>query len=53
MPILVNKGIAEDRLVTKGYGFTAPVVDPTNLKGAELKAARDKNRRVVLSLSTR
>ncbi|MDX2094161.1 MAG: OmpA family protein [Kofleriaceae bacterium] len=46
----ISKGIAEDRITSKGYGDTAPVVDPNGLKGAKLKAARAKNRRVEFKL---
>jgi OOP family OmpA-OmpF porin len=47
---LVKKGVAEDRLVAKGYGGTAPMQDPTGLTGAKLKAARAANQRVELKL---
>jgi outer membrane protein OmpA-like peptidoglycan-associated protein len=40
----VTKGVAEDRLVAKGYGETAPI-DPRNTK-----AAKAKNRRVEFKL---
>jgi OOP family OmpA-OmpF porin len=46
----VSKGIAEDRVVAKGYGATAPVKDPTGLKGAPLNQARTANRRVEFKL---
>ncbi|MGN6108047.1 MAG: OmpA family protein [Kofleriaceae bacterium] len=48
----VSKGIDESRLIAKGYGDTAPVVDPTGLKGGKLTAARAKNRRVEFKLIT-
>ena len=44
------KGISGDRLISKGYGETSPSVDPTGLKGAKLKAAQAKNRRVEFKL---
>ena len=44
------KGIAADRLISKGYGETAPQVDPAGLKGGKLKAAQAKNRRVEFKL---
>jgi outer membrane protein OmpA-like peptidoglycan-associated protein len=43
-------GIAETRLVAHGYGTLQPLEDPTGLKGAKLKAARAKNRRVEFQL---
>ena len=48
---LVKKGIAEDRLIAKGFGESKPVVATTDadgkpLKGAALNNARAKNRRV-------
>jgi len=46
----VSKGIAEDRLVAKGYGDSQPVEDPKGLTGAKLNAARTKNRRVEFKL---
>jgi OOP family OmpA-OmpF porin len=46
----VKKGIAEDRLMAKGFGATVPVQDPTGLKGAKLRAARTVNRRVEFKL---
>jgi outer membrane protein OmpA-like peptidoglycan-associated protein len=45
-----GKGIAGDRVVAKGYGETAPTVDPAGLKGGKLKAAQAKNRRVEFKL---
>jgi len=46
----VKKDIADMRLVAKGYADTAPRTDPKGLKGAKLKAARAKNRRIELKL---
>jgi len=48
---LVGKGIAEDRLVAKGFGDSQPVAQITGADGAPLKGkalsqARAKNRRV-------
>lgn len=45
-----GKGIQADRLISKGYGETAPTVDPAGLKGGKLKAAQAKNRRVEFKL---
>jgi OmpA-OmpF porin, OOP family len=45
-----KKGVAEDRLIAKGYGATVPIQDPTGLKGAKLNAARTVNRRVEFKL---
>jgi OOP family OmpA-OmpF porin len=46
----VKKGISEDRVVAKGYGSTAPITDPTGLKGGKLAKARAQNRRVEFKL---
>jgi OOP family OmpA-OmpF porin len=46
----VKKGVAEDRLVAKGFGGSQPVQDPTGLTGAKLSAARKANLRVDLKL---
>jgi len=46
----VKKGIAEDRVVAKGYGSSAPITDPTGLKGGKLAKARAQNRRVEFKL---
>jgi OOP family OmpA-OmpF porin len=47
---LVKKGVAEDRIVAKGYAATAPVQDPAGLTGAKLAAARKANQRVEIKL---
>ena len=47
---LVGKGVSADRLTAKGMGATAPIVDPTGLKGRKLYEARAKNRRVEMKL---
>jgi OOP family OmpA-OmpF porin len=46
----VKKGVAEDRILAKGYGETVPVEDPKGLTGGKLNAARAKNRRVEFKL---
>jgi OmpA-OmpF porin, OOP family len=46
----IKKGIAEDRIIAKGYGATVPVTDPAGLKGGALKKARAQNRRVEFKL---
>jgi OOP family OmpA-OmpF porin len=46
----VSKGIADDRVVAKGYGDEQPVEPPAGLTGAKLNAARAKNRRVEFKL---
>jgi len=45
-----TKNIAGDRVIAKGYGETAPVQPIDGLKGAKLKAAQAKNRRVEFKL---
>jgi transcription termination factor Rho len=45
-----SKGIADERLIAKGYGDTMPSVDPKGLTGAALNNARTKNRRVEFKL---
>jgi OOP family OmpA-OmpF porin len=45
-----GKGIAADRLISKGYGETAPSAPIDGLKGGKLKAAQAKNRRVEFKL---
>ncbi len=47
---LAKKGVDEARLTAKGYGETAPLQDPKDLKGANLNAARAKNARIELKL---
>jgi OOP family OmpA-OmpF porin len=47
---LVSKGIAESRLIAKGYGDTVPVESPKDLQGDKLATARAKNRRVEFKL---
>jgi OOP family OmpA-OmpF porin len=49
----VSKGIDESRVVAKGYGDTAPIVPPADLKGGKLNAARAKNRRVEFRLTSK
>jgi nucleotide-binding universal stress UspA family protein len=44
MDYLVEKGIAEERLSAKGYGFSVPMASN------ETKEGRAKNRRVQLSV---
>ncbi len=46
----LKKGLAEDRIQSKGYADTKPIEDPKDLKGAKLAAARTKNRRVEFQL---
>jgi len=46
----VSKGIDESRVIAKGFGDSAPVEDPKDLKGGKLNAARAKNRRVEFKL---
>jgi OmpA-OmpF porin, OOP family len=41
---LVSKGIAPERLVSKGYGETTPVA-PNTVDGKDNPAGREKNRR--------
>jgi OOP family OmpA-OmpF porin len=46
----VKKGIADDRVIAKGYAATVPVKDPAGLKGPQLNQARTANRRVEFKL---
>ncbi len=46
----VKKGVAEDRLIAKGYGPDKPITDPAGLKGGKLTKARAQNRRVEFQL---
>ncbi|MEO8706312.1 MAG: OmpA family protein [Kofleriaceae bacterium] len=46
----VSKGVDANRLFSKGFGDTTPVVDPKGLAGAPLNNARTKNRRVEFKL---
>jgi len=46
----VSKGVEEGRLTAIGFGDEKPVVDPKDLKGGKLNAARAKNRRVEFQL---
>jgi hypothetical protein len=45
-----KNGIDASRITAKGYGDTAPVENPKDLKGGKLNAARAKNRRVEFKL---
>jgi outer membrane protein OmpA-like peptidoglycan-associated protein len=47
---LVNKGIAADRLLPKGYGECCPLEKETTAEGEDLPAAREKNRRLEIKL---
>ncbi|MBA2542799.1 MAG: OmpA family protein, partial [Deltaproteobacteria bacterium] len=47
---LVSKGVADDRVVAKGYGDDQPLESPVGLTGAKLNAVRAKNRRVEFKL---
>ena len=46
---LVSKGIAAERLVTKGYGETQPVA-PNQINGKDNPAGRNKNRRTAFKI---
>ena len=41
---LVSKGIAPERLQSKGYGESMPI-EPNSIKGKDNPAGREKNRR--------
>jgi outer membrane protein OmpA-like peptidoglycan-associated protein len=45
-----KNGIDQSRITAKGYGDSAPVENPKDLKGGKLNAARAKNRRVEFKL---
>jgi OOP family OmpA-OmpF porin len=46
----LSKGIADNRITSKGFGETVPTTPIDGLKGAKLKAARAANRRVEFKL---
>jgi outer membrane protein OmpA-like peptidoglycan-associated protein len=47
---LVSKGIAQDRLVAKGYGESAPVAPNANTDGTDNPDGRQKNRRTEFKI---
>jgi outer membrane protein OmpA-like peptidoglycan-associated protein len=47
---LLSKGIATDRLVSKGYGEGKPVADNTNPDGSDNPDGRQKNRRTEFKI---
>jgi outer membrane protein OmpA-like peptidoglycan-associated protein len=47
---LISKGVDAARLTAKGYGEESPLVPVEGLKGKDLKAAREQNRRVEFTL---
>lgn len=50
MAYFVEKGIAKDRIMTKGYGETTPIAANENPDGSDNEAGRAKNRRVEFKL---
>ena len=48
--VFQEEGIYEKRLSFHGFASYQPLVKIDNLKGKELKAARKKNRRVVIKV---
>jgi len=47
---LISKGIAVDRLESKGYGESKPVADNTNADGSDNPDGRQKNRRTEFKI---
>jgi peptidoglycan-associated lipoprotein len=47
---LVKRGIANDRLVAKGYGESRPIARNTNPDGSDNPAGRQKNRRTEFKI---
>lgn len=47
---LVQKGIAKERLVAKGYGETMPMAPNVNPDGSDNTAGRAKNRRIEMKV---
>jgi peptidoglycan-associated lipoprotein len=47
---LVQRGIAPDRLVAKGYGESRPIARNTNPDGTDNEAGRQKNRRTEFKI---
>ncbi len=47
---LVKRGIANDRLVAKGYGESRPIARNTNPDGTDNPAGRDRNRRTEFKI---
>jgi outer membrane protein OmpA-like peptidoglycan-associated protein len=47
---LVQRGIAPDRLVAKGYGESRPIARNTNPDGTDNSKGRDKNRRTEFKI---
>ncbi|MDL5048595.1 OmpA family protein [Oscillatoria amoena NRMC-F 0135] len=47
---LVNRGIANDRLVARGYGESRPIARNTNPDGTDNPRGRDKNRRTEFKI---
>lgn len=50
MAYFVEKGIAADRIMTKGYGEANPIAPNENADGSDNEAGRAKNRRVEFKL---
>ena len=47
---LISKGIAKERLIAKGYGFSKPIAPNTNPDGSDNPLGRDKNRRTEFKI---
>ncbi len=47
---LVNKGIAQERLVAKGYGESKPIAPNSNRDGTDNPEGRQKNRRTEFKI---
>jgi peptidoglycan-associated lipoprotein len=47
---MIQRGIAPDRLVAKGYGESKPIARNTNPDGSDNAAGRQKNRRTEFKI---
>ena len=50
MKQLARKGVREDRMGILALAHTRPKIDPSGLKGGELRRARASNRRVIINI---
>ena len=50
MNYIISKGIAEERLVAKGYGMRYPIAPNTNSDGSDNPEGRQLNRRTEIRI---